>query len=384
MVIKKLAFCNILFAFFEIFQNNLKNYTMKRLSTFSLTLLISVSLNSQEVKVVGNISGLTAPSIVFRYRVSNLLKSDTVIVKNEKFVWYAKISTPKRVNIIISHRIVDFFAEEGTISLTGQIDSLEYLKFVGSQAQNEFETYISSIKDIVEQEKKIGLEFGSGIGIDENRISKEFDNLKAQKLIKMKQFIISHPKSIVSISLVDDEAWASAGDYNDAKSVFDLLDETVQQSEEGKDILDGLKILKRSSIGEPMLNFTLNNLDGSPVQFSNFLGKYILVEFWASWCHPCRAENPNLLKAYEKYGSKNFTIVGISLDEDKERWRKAIQDDKISWIQVSDLKGYNNEVASYFGIYAIPYNFLVDPEGRIIARDLRGEALNRKLKELFN
>src|SRR5699024_4117188 len=116
----------------------------------------------------------------------------------------------------------------------------------------------------------------------------------------------------------------------------------------------------------------------------DFRGQYVLLDFWASWCAPCRAENPNLVKAYDRFNEDGFTIFGVSLDENREDWLKAIKEDNLKWTQVSDLNAWGNEAARKYGIRAIPANFLIDPEGVIIAKDLRGAALKQKLDDIFS
>lgn len=133
-------------------------------------------------------------------------------------------------------------------------------------------------------------------------------------------------------------------------------------------------------IGSELPDFTQADVNGKPLTLSSLRGKYVLVDFWASWCGPCRAENPNIVKAFNKYKSKNFTVLGVSLDQDKAKWLEAIKKDALAWSHVSDLKYWNNAVAAQFGIQSIPASFLIDPAGKIIARDLRGADLDKFLE----
>ena len=157
----------------------------------------------------------------------------------------------------------------------------------------------------------------------------------------------------------------------------------VEAKQKKEDMARAEAIAKKTGIGATAMDFTQNNIAGKPVKLSDYRGKYVLLDFWASWCGPCRAENPNVLDNYEKYHSKGLEILGVSLDDKKDAWVKAIKDDGLEWAHVSDLKGWKNEVAKQYNINAVPSNFLIDKEGKIVAVNLRGEELSQKLAEIF-
>ena len=164
--------------------------------------------------------------------------------------------------------------------------------------------------------------------------------------------------------------------------LFSPLTKPVKESYYGNAIGETIRRLMSTSIGQPAPIFSQADPEGKNINLESLRGRYVLLDFWASWCGPCRQENPNLVRTYERFKDK-LTILGISLDQKREPWLKAIQDDRLTWLQVSDLKGWTNEVAVQYGVQSIPANFLLDPSGKIIAKGLRGEQLERKLSELI-
>lgn len=164
---------------------------------------------------------------------------------------------------------------------------------------------------------------------------------------------------------------------------FSKLDEIARKSYYGRMVESIVLENKIGAVGTKALDFQQADTSGTMISLSQFKGKYVLVDFWASWCGPCRLENPNLVSAYQKFQAKNFTILGVSLDRAKDSWLQAIQQDGLVWTHVSDLNFWNNQVAKMYRITSIPQNILVGPDGTIVARNLRGEALSAKLSELL-
>ncbi|WP_341835048.1 TlpA disulfide reductase family protein [Chitinophaga pollutisoli] len=198
-----------------------------------------------------------------------------------------------------------------------------------------------------------------------------------------KNFIKAHPKAMASLFLLFGDMQKRLSKHEFA-NLFNGLDQSVRSTPFGKSV--AMTIAQETTgnskpVAAP--DFSQADPQGKMISLSSFRGKYVLIDFWASWCGPCRMENPNVVAAYNRFKDKNFTIFGVSLDEDKSRWLQAIKQDKLTWPQVSDLKGWGNEAAAMYGVRGIPQNFLLDPEGNIIAANLRGEALERKLEEIL-
>lgn len=198
---------------------------------------------------------------------------------------------------------------------------------------------------------------------------------------EIKSFIAKHPQSVVSafgtLSLVNPQL-----DFTFADSMLTLYTQHMPESKYTKALNERLSSMRTTALGSVAPDFTLPTPEGGQMALSELRGKYVLIDFWASWCAPCRKENPNVVKMYNKYKDKGFEIFGVSLDQSREKWLKAIADDKLTWPQVSDLKGWESSAAQLYQVDAIPQTILLDKEGKIIAKGLRGEELEAKIASL--
>jgi peroxiredoxin len=193
--------------------------------------------------------------------------------------------------------------------------------------------------------------------------------------------IVANPASVASASVI----WSRAYTLTTPAMMDSVL--TIIADAPANAFTDRLverrDILAATAVGQPAPDFSQAQADGPPFSLSSLKGKLVLIDFWASWCGPCRAENPNVVKVYNKYHEKGFEILGVSLDDNRENWLKAIEDDGLTWNHVSDLKGWGNVVAGQYGVRSIPHTVLVGPDVVIIAKNLRGEALEAKIAEIL-
>jgi peroxiredoxin len=269
------------------------------------------------------------------------------------------------------------------------VDSFSSITVKGPEADAGYQRLTAMLKQFSEKEMAVIPRFataqaaGDTAAIDS--LKSQYFNAEIGKRMTYGLFAKSNPNSAIALYALQIFVGDEIVDVTNVRSMFDALSDAVKNSREGKDFGEKLTIAENTQVGKEAMDFKENDTLGRPVSLSSFRGKYVLLDFWASWCGPCRMENPNVVKVYEEFHGKGFDILGVSLDKsaDKAKWLKAIQDDRLSWTQVSDLGFWNNAAAKEYGVTAIPMNFLIDPRGKIIGRNLRGEDLEKKLGELF-
>jgi peroxiredoxin len=282
------------------------------------------------------------------------------------------------------------YLSKGNILFTGG-NSLRHAAIKGSKLNVEYTQYDVSVLAVVDKAmNSVNATFAAATA--ENKKDKAFlDSLmdKVKAALKEKDsltliFAREHPDSYISLAMLKETAGKEI-DVSKIEPVFKCLSVRLRTSREGAEFAASINEARSTSIGAIAPDFIQADPNGQPVRLSDFRGKYVLLDFWASWCGPCRAENPNVVKAYNRYSDKNFTVLSVSLDQPgkKDAWLAAIKADGLNWTQVSDLRFWNNTAARQYAIKAIPQNFLIDPTGKIIGKNLRGNALDKKLEEVL-
>ncbi|HUQ66381.1 MAG TPA: TlpA disulfide reductase family protein [Flavitalea sp.] len=351
-------------------------------------LFVPFALSAQKKFVInGNLNGLPEGTAV---SLSNANVPDdtlarSVVKSGGAFELRGTVAEPNlyQLNFDGVQKKSVLFIGNDLVNVSGDVQTIQDLTVKGSEIHNDFEEFKKTFNPLFQELTAMGQRINRTPSLQKNdSVMSAYKSHLVKIKSEVDNYVTEHQHSPVApfVVLVTSEM------EQDAAAVerrYMLLDKDVQKGFYGKIVKQQIDNTKTGSIGTDAIDFVQTDAEGKKVSLSSFRGKYVLVDFWASWCRPCREENPNVVKAYNKYKDKNFTILGVSLDQSRAPWLKAIKNDNLVWTQVSDLKGWSNEAAAKYNVQSIPQNFLIDPSGKIVGKNLRGEDLDSRLNELL-
>ena len=357
-----------------------------------IALMVFSACQNQEKNPQYTISGRVidaTESVVYlaRLKGNDAEYLDSTTMKNGKFELTGSVDIPENLYVVIGDddNYFSIFMSNDIINVLADVDSLNKAEIEGAPYQTELENFNRSLEPIIAQKEELYKKYKEASENDDSEtmdiIDTKWEELDAEEKNTMIQYVKTNTNSPIGPFLIRQKTYLF--ELNELEDVDNVYDKSLDNSPYVIYLRDRIAGLKKVAVGKNYSELTMLDTSSNTTNISDYEGKYLLIDFWASWCGPCRLENPNLVKAYNKYRNENFEIIGVSFDSNADRWKKAIVDDNLEWIQMSDLKGWECAAKYVYMINSIPSNVLIDPNGVIIAKNLRGVELQNKLTELF-
>jgi len=362
-----------------------------------ITTISSCSKKEEGFTITGTIAGLDKGTVYLENtdeKGNKTIADSAQINKDGAFTFTGKVSEPLLHTIKLKGEEYGafFLLDNENIKVEAKKDSIFKAKVSGA-AQNDIykSFYDNEFKKI---QSIAGPVYKLSDSLSQNgkaKLTAEQQTMMDKKWKDLQTFadgltdkFIRKNKDKIAAALVINDRIVSYGTPEQVKTYYAVLSPEVQKSVYGKQLKEAIDLNDKTAVGVAAPEFSQTDVNGKVVKLSDYKGKYVLVDFWASWCGPCRKENPNVVVAYKTYHDKGFDVLGVSLDDKKNLWQKAIEKDGLTWTHVSDLKGWKNDAAVLYGVKLVPTNYLIGPDGKIVAKNLREEALQSKLKEIFS
>ena len=363
---------------------------MKKVIYLLIVVVFASCSTKPHYTVNGNIAGSDSIIFYLQKRDGNKTVSiDSAVSRRGSFTMKSgAVAYPQLVQLVAgdTKKRTSFYLENSEITVKGSLDSLFKADVTGSKTQDEYRSFINSNKPLSDRYTSTFAKYQSasqaGDAATAGKFEKQLDSIQTEMTNLQKNFVKNNPASYVTPSVVVNLSYEM--EANEIESMLSGLDTSLTSLPQLQSLKERISVMKNVSVGQKAPDFTLNDVNGNPVALSSKIGsKLLLIDFWAAWCQPCRQENPNVVKVYNEFHKKGFDVFGVSLDHSKDAWVKAIADDKLTWTHVSDLQWWNNAAAKLYAVNSIPANFLLDETGKIIGKNLRGEALYNKVNEVL-
>ena len=363
----------------------------KTLLYFLILSIFSVNASAQDsaFTIKGKLEKIKTGTIYLSIYQDSKTVKDSTTIKDGNFQFSGFVPAPFFATLTMPEKQNDYFTfyiEPANMVISGRADSLKLLSIKGSPVNDDDKMLKERLKTITKWETANSKIYEVAYKEKNKRTMDSLDEIDNKILLEKRKvvadFVKDHPASMRAAMAIM-ENFRYYAEASDVAPLYNYLDEKIKSSAKGKEIKQMIDVYEKVAIGKPAPNIIQFTPDSNQLSLSSLKGKYVLVDFWASWCGPCRRENPNIVAAYNQFKDKGFSIFGVSYDSKKDRWLKAIKDDHLDWYQVSDLQGWKNSTSDQFGIKAIPSNLLLDKDGVIIGKNLFGEKLTEKLAELM-